>query len=194
MKKFPKAASTLPIYPGFRWTLKKLWRNFFVFFGGPLVVFRYFSSSVAPPRGQPTAQCHPRGSLPRDTIKVSHGLGRCRIQSGASTTNPSQLLTARNLQNIVKTSDFRNLLMWAPSGFRRGLYFGPKTIFIPPPLSENDNFSPLASRDTIFCEPYRALCLDFSLSCIYLTLLLPIFSFKPLSSFSFLLSPFFLFL
>jgi hypothetical protein len=119
--------------------------------------------------------------------------GILRHQSGALTTNPSQLLTARNLQNIVKTSDFRNLLMWAPSGFRRGLYFGPKTIFIPPPpLSENDNFSPLESRDTIICEPYRALCLDFSLSCIYLTLiLLPIFSFKPLSSFSFLLSSFF---
>jgi hypothetical protein len=36
----------------------------------------------------------------------------------------------------------------------RGLYFGPKTIFIPPPPSENDIFSPF--RDISFSTPIMA--------------------------------------
>ncbi len=66
----------------------------------------------------------------------------------------------------------------------RGLYFGLKTIFIPPPPSENDIFSP--SRDTSFFDSYRGL---FALILPYFAFLLPLF--LPFSHF---LSPFFLFL
>jgi hypothetical protein len=67
----------------------------------------------------------------------------------------------------------------------RGLNFDPKTIFIPPPLSKNDIFSP--SCNTLCLDSYRALfALNFSLFCIYFTPLLPIFSVSfPLSSFFF---------
>ncbi len=65
----------------------------------------------------------------------------------------------------------------------RGLYFGPKTIFIPPP-SENDIFSPL-SEHVVF-DFHRGL---FALILPYFAFILP-FSFL----FSHILSPFFLFL
>ncbi len=70
----------------------------------------------------------------------------------------------------------------------RGLYFGPKTIFIPPPPSENDIFPPLARR---FLTPIL-----FSLILPYFAFILPFnFPFSHfLSHFFLFLFPFFLFL
>ncbi len=69
--------------------------------------------------------------------------------------------------------------------FSRGLYFGPKTIFIPP--LPKMIFSPL-SRHIFFQLLSWPFYLNPSLFCIYYILLLPIFSlFYPLSSFLFLL-------
>ncbi len=72
----------------------------------------------------------------------------------------------------------------------RGLYFGSKNIFIPPPLSENNIFLPLMTcrfSTPIICP----FCLNSSLFCIYFTLLKTIFSFFLFPLFLFL-SPFFL--
>jgi hypothetical protein len=90
-----------------------------------------------------------------------------------------------------------------------------KTIFIPPPPSENDIFFP--SRDMSFFNSHHGLfalilpyffqlfypftspiqlpswsfCLNSALFCIYFTLLLPLFSFSfPLIPFSFPFLPF----
>ncbi len=73
----------------------------------------------------------------------------------------------------------------------RGLYFGPKTIFIPPPPSENDIFSP--SRDTSFFDSHRGL---FALHLAYFAFILSFyFPFSHfLSRFFLFLSSFFLFL
>jgi hypothetical protein len=63
----------------------------------------------------------------------------------------------------------------------RGLYFGPKTIFIipPPPLSKNFISPPLLTR---FCDFYRA----------HFALILPYFAFiYPFTSHSSFLSPLF---
>jgi hypothetical protein len=61
----------------------------------------------------------------------------------------------------------------ACGGTCRGLYFGLKTIFIPPPLLKNDIFSPL--RHVIFRLPSWPFYLNSSLFCIYFTLLLLLF-------------------
>ncbi len=66
----------------------------------------------------------------------------------------------------------------------RGLYFGPKTIFIPPPPSENYISSP--SRNTSFFDSHRGL---FALILPYFAFILPFYF--PFSNFLF---PFFLFL
>jgi hypothetical protein len=74
---------------------------------------------------------------------------------------------------------------------RRGLYFGPKTIFIPLPPSENDIFPP--SCDMSFLDSQRSL---FDLILPYFAIILPFyfpFSYF-ISPFFLLLSPFFLFL
>ncbi len=70
----------------------------------------------------------------------------------------------------------------------RGLYFGPKTIFVPPPPFWKWYFSP--SRDTSFLDCHRGL---FSLILPYLAFILPFyFPFSHfLSPFSFTFSPFF---
>jgi hypothetical protein len=66
----------------------------------------------------------------------------------------------------------------------RGLYFGPKTIFITPPPSENAIFTP--SSDTSFFDSHCGL---FALILPYFAFILPFSSpfliFFPLSSFSF---------
>ncbi len=72
----------------------------------------------------------------------------------------------------------------------RGLYFGPKTIFIPPPFWKW-YFFPL-SRHVVFRLPSWPFCLNSSLFCIHFTLFLPFSHF--LSPFFIFLSPFFLFL
>ncbi len=65
----------------------------------------------------------------------------------------------------------------------RGLYFGPKTIFIPPPLRKMI-FSPLSQH--VFRFPSWPFCLNSSRFCNYFTLLLPLFSFSfPFLPFSF---------
>ncbi len=76
----------------------------------------------------------------------------------------------------------------------RGLYFGPKTIFIPtPPPSENDIFSP--SCHTSFLDSHRGL---FALILPYFAFILPFSSpfliFFPLSSFFFPLSSIFFYI
>ncbi len=96
-------------------------------------------------------------------------------------------------------------LVWYGSGsaFSRGLYFGPKTIFIPPPPPLLKMiFFPLL-RHIVFWLPLRPFRLNSSLFCNYFTLLLPLFPFSfpflsfsfpvPLSSFSFYIFPLFLF-
>ncbi len=74
----------------------------------------------------------------------------------------------------------------------RGLYFGPKTIFIPPP-SENDISSP--SCDMLFFDSHHGL---FALIIPYFAFILPLYfpfyNFFPLSSFFFPLSSFFLYI
>ncbi len=60
--------------------------------------------------------------------------------------------------------------------YTRGLYFGPKTIFIPPPFWKW-YFFPL-SRHVVFRLPSWPFCLNSSLFCNYFTLLLPLFSFS----------------
>ncbi len=93
----------------------------------------------------------------------------------------------RNFKTVlVKTT-----LNWETvgSGSVRGLYFGPKTIFIPPPLWKWYFF--LLSRHVVFRLPLWSFCLTFSLFCNYFTLLLPLFPFSfPFLSFSFLFLPF----
>ncbi len=58
----------------------------------------------------------------------------------------------------------------------RGLYFGPKTIFIPPPLLKM-LFVPLLWH-IVFQLPLCPFCLNSSLFCNYFTLLLPLISFS----------------
>ncbi len=67
-------------------------------------------------------------------------------------------------------------------GMIRGLYFGPKMIFIPPPFWKL-YFLPL-SQHVFLGLPSWPFCLNSSLFCNYFTPLFPFFSF---------LSPFFLF-
>jgi hypothetical protein len=66
----------------------------------------------------------------------------------------------------------------------RGLYFGPKTIFItPPPPLLKIIFFPLSGH-LVFRLPLWPFYLNSSLFCNYFTLLLPLFSFSfPFSSF-----------
>ncbi len=73
----------------------------------------------------------------------------------------------------------------------RGLYFRPKMIFIPPPLSGNDIFFP--SRDTSFFDSH---CGVFALILPYFAIILPFyFPFSHfLSPFLLFPSPFFIFL
>ncbi len=80
---------------------------------------------------------------------------------------------------------------WTTTQQFRGLYFGPKTIFIPPPPSENDIFSP--SHKTLFFDSHCGL---FALILPYFAFILPcFFPFSHfLSPFLIFLSPFFLFL
>jgi hypothetical protein len=83
-------------------------------------------------------------------------------------------------------------------GYSRGLYFGPKIIFIPPPTPPvNDIFFPLATRH--FTTPHGGL---FALILPYFAIILPFYflfshflspSF-PLSSFFFPLSSFFFYI
>ncbi len=94
---------------------------------------------------------------------------------------------ARNMvKNLIyKTFTYRiNYVYILIQCRRRGLYFGPKTIFIPPPPSENDIFSP--SRDTSFFDSHPGL---FVLFLPYFAIILPFYF-----PFSHFLSPFFLFL
>jgi hypothetical protein len=83
----------------------------------------------------------------------------------------------------------------------RGLYFGPKTIFIPPPFWKW-YFFPL-SRHVVFRHPFLPFCL-FALILPYFAFIWPFYFpfshflfpfsfFFPLSSFSFTLSPFLFF-
>ncbi len=72
----------------------------------------------------------------------------------------------------------------------RSLYFGLKTIFIPPPGPKMLHFPPFVTRFLkLLTYPF---CLQSSLFCSNITFLLPIFSFSsPLLTISFPLLPFY---
>ncbi len=97
-----------------------------------------------------------------------------------------------SIPSPLKQYHFQGILIWWHKS--RGLYFGPKTIFIPPPFWKW-YFFPLLWH-VIFRLPSWPFYLNSSLFCNYFTLLLPLFSFSfPFLPFTFpFLSPFFLFL
>ncbi len=94
----------------------------------------------------------------------------------------------------------RRVVKWyRDSPASRGLYFGQKTIFIPPPPTFWKLYFIPLSQHIVFRLPSWPFCFNSSLFCIYFTLLLPLFSFSfhfppfsvPFLPFSFIFSPFF---
>ncbi len=84
--------------------------------------------------------------------------------------------------------------VWNLKPAHRGLYFGPKTIFIPLPPCLKMIFFPL-SRHIVFRLPSWPFCLNSSLFCNYFTpLTSPFLLFFPLSSFLFSLSSIFFYI
>ncbi len=111
----------------------------------------------------------------------------CWLTADGSCSHPEAVKTENScLQYICFYCTWRNTV-WQYSWIgvikiHRGLYFGPKMIFIPPFL-KMIFFHSLAICH--FRLPSWPFCLNSSLFCIYFTLLLPLFSFF------FTFSPFF---
>jgi hypothetical protein len=106
-----------------------------------------------------------------------------RFRMSKNSMEPKHFLGGRDKCN------FYNYIIVFQNVLHRGLYFGPKTIFIPPLLKMI--FFPI-SWHIVFLLPLWPFCLNSSLFCIYFTLWLPLFSFS--SPFFIFLFPFLLFL
>jgi hypothetical protein len=116
------------------------------------------------------------------------------VLAGAAGRSPAPRIPTRSVSTFRRKGGVSSNLNFKPQvigdrGLYRGLYFGPKMIFIFPPLLKM-LFVPL-SKHVIFRLPSWPFCLNSSLCCIYFILLLPIFSFSfpflPFFPFSFFL-------